>query len=122
MSEPITQETLHEAVVQLTRAVKALEITLANDYPTRREVRLRRKQVTIATVAAIVLSYFGTVSTISYCFLDGVPALDEKQFCNIFPGYRDSFNNNLRFLENYKKLEDYVKQNDSRIEELERNR
>lgn len=114
------------AVNELTKVTKALTTVLEKDYPkrteiardyaTRREVKARRRWVITGTVAALVGSYFGTVGTVSFCFLDGIPMEGEKNFCRVFPGYDETFNNNRRAVDIHeiqqKQIEDLRKRVD----------
>lgn len=118
-TEPVTLQTLHTAVLNLTKAVAALDITLKNDYPTRIDVRKRRWQLAAAMAAAIVASYFCTVGTISYCFLDGIPAENAKSFCQIFPGWDESFNNNRVAQHTFEDLIKKTDENSARLDKLE---
>lgn len=118
-TEPVTLQTLHTAVLNLTRAVAALDITLKRDYPTRVDVRKRRWQLAAAVVVAIVASYFCTVGTISYCFLDGIPEEDAKSFCNIFPGWHESFDNNRQAQQAFMDLIKKTNENSARLDKLE---
>ena len=117
--EPVTKEMLLEAIHNLTSVVGALEHTLTHDHPTRAEVRRRRWQVAGAMVVAIVSSYFFTVGTVSYCFLGGIPDPNTHEFCYIFPGYDESFDNNRRLQERFFEMEEFIEKNRQRITELE---
>ncbi len=117
--EPVTKEMLLEAIHNLTSVVGALEHTLTHDYPTRAEVRRRRWQVAGAMVVAIVSSYFFTVGTVSYCFLGGIPEPGTHNYCDIFPGYDESFDNNRRLQERFFEMEEFIEKNRQRITELE---
>lgn len=117
--EPVTKEMLLEAIHNLTSVVGALEHTLTHDYPTRAEVRRRRWQVAGAMVVAIVSSYFFTVGTVSYCFLDGIPEPGTRQFCQVFPGYEESFDNNRDLQQRFFDMEEFINDNRQRIRDLE---
>lgn len=117
--EPVTKEMLLEAIHNLTSVVGALEHTLTHDYPTRAEVRRRRWQVAGGMVIAIVASYFFTVGTVSYCFLGGIPEPGTHLYCDIFPGYDESFDNNRRLQERFFEMEEFIEKNRQRITELE---
>lgn len=117
--EPVTKEMLLEAIHNLTSVVGALEHTLTHDYPTRAEVRRRRWQVAEAMVVAIVSSYFFTVGTVSYCFLGGIPEPGTHNYCDIFPGYDESFDNNRDLQERFFDMEEFIEKNRQRITELE---
>lgn len=117
--EPVTLQTLHTAVLNLTRAVAALDITLKNDYPTRADVRKRRWQISGAVVVAIIASYFCTVGTISYCFLDGIPEENTKGYCQVFPGWEESFDNNRQAQYTFEELIRKTQENSDRLDQLE---
>jgi len=117
--EPVTKEMLLEAIHNLTSVVGALEHTLTHDYPTRAEIRRRRWQVAGAMVVAIIASYFFTVGTVSYCFLDGIPEPGTHLYCDIFQGYDESFDNNRRLQERFFEMEEFIEKNRQRITELE---
>jgi hypothetical protein len=126
-----TSDALLDAVRELTRVVKALQVTMKEypnrneiklNYATRRETRKRRWQISFAMVAAIVASYFFTVGSVSYCFLGGIPDPGTHDFCQIFPGYTESFDNNRRSVKIFTDLQTQVKQNQADIDELKHNK
>ena len=104
----VPEETLTETVKQLTRAIEALNDVIKSDYPTRNEIKRRRRNLVVVMVAAIVGSYFITVSTVSFCFLDGVPGPTDKLYCRVFPGYYDTFDNNRSAVKSYIELQERV--------------
>ena len=90
----IPEETLRDTVRQLNKAVEALTEVIKSDYPTRAEIRTRRRNLVVGMVAAILVSHFAAISTVSYCFLDGIPKAGDKLYCRIIPGYEATFDNN----------------------------
>lgn len=116
---PEHETALITAVNQLTNVVEALQATLQNDYPTRAEVRRRRRQLVVVLVAAIVGSYFFTIGTVSYCFLSGIPDPGTHRYCYIFPGYEESFENNRALQERFFEMEEFIKENRARIDNLQ---
>lgn len=113
------EESLIETIEKLRSSVEALNSTMKSDYPTRREIKDRRRNVALGTFAAIVASYFITVTTVNYCFLDGIPGPDEKNYCDIFPGYDDSFDNNREAVNARKELFNRVGELTERVLQLE---
>jgi hypothetical protein len=113
------ESALIETINRLRLSVDALHKTLESDYPTRVEISARRRNVVMGTLAAIVLSYFLTISTVSYCFLDGIPARGEKQFCHIFPGYEQSFDNNRSSIDARAKLQERINQLEEKVKSLQ---
>lgn len=107
------------AVKNLTNVVEALQTTIESDYPTRAEVRRRRRGLILTLISAVVGSYFFTIGTVSYCFLSGIPEEGTHQFCSIFPGYQESFDNNRDFRDRFLELERFIQENGERIEQLE---
>ena len=116
----VTKGDLLGAVRDLTRVVTALEMTLARDYPTKLEIKKRRGQIVFAIVTAIIASYFLTVGTVSYCFLQGIPGEDEQRACTIFPGWEKSFDNNRKAQDTFNQLLNTTSVNNARIVTLER--
>ncbi len=116
---PMTNKELRAAITDLTKAVGALDITLKRDYPTREEIKKRRVQIVLAMVAAIIASYFLTVGTVSYCFLSGIPEDGASGFCNVFPGYEESFDNNRELRDQFIQMQQFIQENREKIEQLE---
>lgn len=91
-------EALLSAVQNLTKVVDALRKTIEDDYPKRRELeqkyttktvaKRRLRQTAFVLVAAIIASYFLSISTASYCFLQSNPK--DRFYCHIMPGYSAS--------------------------------
>jgi hypothetical protein len=113
---------LLQAVNKLSDVVRLLDATMKRDYPKRvelqnylskREGRKRIQYFAAAAVVATVLSFFVTVSSVNYCFLNGVPEPGERDICQVFPGWEESFDNNRRFT-------DLINNNQQRLDELER--
>lgn len=117
--KPITLKTLHSAVTKLTEVVAALDETLKRDYPTRRDIAKRRWQFAGAVLLAITASYFCTIGTISYCFLDGIPNEGDKPFCQMLPGWEKSFDNNRHAQQTFEELIKKTAENDARLDKLE---
>lgn len=124
-SEP---DALLRAVKELTRVVEALQETmkdypnrkeLERDYATRKEIRSRRTAIVLSILVAIVASYFFTVATVSYCFLSGIPKPGTHQYCKIFPGYEDSFNNNRANIQIFVNMQSQIKRNQIEINRLQ---
>ena len=129
--QPPTEETvLLKAVTDLTKVVDALNTTLKEDYPKRQEIernfiskdhsRKRVRQIAVGMVVAIVASYFATVGTVNYCFLNGVPEPGTRDICNVFPGYEASFDNNREFIASYTQLQNQISQNQKDIARLKK--
>jgi hypothetical protein len=113
---------LLQAVNKLSDVVRLLDATMKRDYPKRvelqnylskREGRKRIQYFAAAAVVATLLSFFVTVSSVNYCFLNGVPEPGERDICQVFPGWEESFDNNRRFT-------DLINNNQQRLDELER--
>ncbi len=116
----VTRGDLLGAVQELTRVVTALEMTLKRDYPTKIEIKKRRGQIVVAIVVAIIASYFLTVGSVSYCFLQGIPETGEQQLCQVFPGWQESFDNNRAARDTFNQLLNVTSTNNQRIVVLER--
>lgn len=124
------ESVLLAAVNKLTLVVDALNKTLKEDYPKRREIerdfiskdhsRKRLKQIAAGMVVAVLVSYFLTVTSINYCFLNGIPAPGERDFCRVFPGYEESFDNNREALASYVKLQQQIAKNQTDIANLKK--
>lgn len=128
MSDPVQQlpqegevndENLLVAVKQLTRAVRSLDSTLKADYPDRTEVKRDRKVFIYAVLVALAASFFANVSTVNYCFLQGLPDEGERSFCQVFPGWDDSFDNNRRATETFLNMQKQIAENQREITELQ---
>lgn len=131
------ESTLTAAVKALTRAVQDLQDLIQNEYPKRNEIERdfvskyhinrKRKQLIFATVAGIILSYFFTMGTVSYCFLQGQGTVNEAhQACYLLPGYGEVVKYSKARLEGYENLierslknEQQIINQDNRIEKLE---
>lgn len=121
---------LVRAVHELTRVVEALRDTVMNDYPRRAEIeekyatkygiKRRRAQILTGTLLAIVLSYFASVQTVSYCFLTGNPEKDPKTFCRIIPGYSERRAANRVVLKVFEDITNTTRANKARIDVLEK--
>ena len=117
------QSDLLEAVKKLSRVVHQLDDTMKRDYPkrlelqqdylTKQEGRKRVKMFALAAVVSTLASFFITVSSVNYCFLNGVPEPGERDVCKVFPGWEQSFDNNRRFT-------DLITRNQERLTDLER--
>lgn len=124
-------EQLLAAVLELTRVVKALENTLKNEYPKRREIeanyvnrtetRKRRNQFVIFVVIAIVASYFFTITTISGCFLsEGARTGHAPSACSILPGYDRALKRNDKIVKQFEHLIHKTNRNSHRLDKIER--
>jgi hypothetical protein len=122
---------LAAAVRELTSVVQGLQSMIQEDYPKRSEIERdfvskyginkRRKQYAILVVIAIVGSYFWTMGTVSYCFLQGQGSVTaSKSYCYLLPGYGDVVGYSKTRLETYQNLIKTTEVNRARIEELER--
>lgn len=117
---------LLQAVRELTAVTKALNKTLSEDYPKRREIErnyLSKQQSSrnirffVAFVfASIFISQFVTIATVSTCFL-GDP--EHPRICQLMPGYKDSIQQNKDILKHFQELMQITKQNDRRLDEIE---
>jgi hypothetical protein len=123
-------EQLLEAVHELTRVVKQLQITLERDYPKRAEIerrfvtesqsRTRRNTAVFFVLITIFISYFVTVSTISYCFLGGAAEGRPPRACGLLPGYNSAQEKNAVILRQFQGLLEHMQDNRKRINKLER--
>ena len=114
----ITNENLLAAVKQLTAAVRMLNATMKEDYPKRAEVKRNRRTFIWAVMVGLLLSYFANVSTVNYCFLQGIPDAGTHQFCRVFPGWDDSFNNNRDSMQTVVDMQKIMEQNQKEIAQL----
>ena len=116
---PVTNIALLAAVKQLIRVVEALDRTLKNDYPKRVEVRRARRNFAGAVILALLLSYFATINTVSYCFLSG-KANSDQSFCHIFPGYTESQDRNKDILNLFNEIVDTTHKNRTKIDDMQK--
>lgn len=117
------------AVQQLSRVVKALDETVQKEYPKRFEVerdfitkidaKKRWGYAAIIAVTATIASFFVTVSSVNYCFLNGVPEKGERDVCKVFPGWEESFDNNRVFMQDYMRLQEEIAENRRRLDKIE---
>lgn len=116
----VSNAVLLAAVRQLTKVVQGLDHTLKEDYPKRSELNRSRRYFVFSVVITLILSYFATVSTVSYCFLQGIPDKGEKKFCRIFPGYEDSFDNNREAQRIFLNMQIQVKDLQAQVDQLKK--
>lgn len=116
----VSNAVLLTAVKQLVRAVEGLDRTLKADYPKREEFRRSRRYAIYAVIVALILSFFANVTTVNYCFLQGVPDQNSHRFCHVFPGYDESFDNNRKAIKEYRATLDLIRENQNQIKELQR--
>lgn len=119
---------LLRAVQDLTAVVSSLNKILEEDYPKREEIernyatkqhiRNRRIAFAGATISAIVISYFLTVSTVVYCFHDGAPGQRYKSTCSVFPGYDASQQGNDNIIAEFRNLQGQVDESTDLLMEI----
>lgn len=122
---PETRE-LISAVNRLNETSQELNRTLKEDYPKRREIehrfitkeasRIRVKILVAAILAASVLSFFTTVTTVSTCFL-GDP--DHPYPCNWMPGYEEAQQQNREILREFRNLQETTRRNEERLDNIQ---
>ena len=128
---PIEEADLAGAVKELTEVVRGLQQMIREDYPKRSEIeetfvtkygiRKRRRQYAVLVIIAIIGSYFWTMGTVSYCFLQGQGTVTEsKSYCYILPGYGDVVGYSKERLDGYKKLVGTVQKNQAEIARLKK--
>jgi hypothetical protein len=123
------QSDLLGAVQHLSRVVKALDDRLARDYPkwadverdflTKVQGKKRVQLFALAAVVSTILSFFVTVSSVNYCFLNGVPEPGDRDICQVFPGWEESFESNRRFVDEFTKLQAQIEDSQVRLQKLE---
>lgn len=123
-----TEQGLLEAVQNLTSVVRALEATIREEYPKRKEVERRfatkrenRDRYTtfiLLLIIGMTSSFLVTTSTLSYCFLGGGD--HGKEICKIMPGYQASADSSDQIVEEFRRLQRVTEQNTKKIARLEK--
>lgn len=124
------EKDLTDAVREMRDATLALRTLIQKEYPTRRELESRYVQKTeqkrriylaLATMlAAVVGSFFGTVATVSGCFLGSSPGDKPSAACSLMPGYDETREQNEAIIKEFQRLQKITRENQSRIDRLER--
>jgi hypothetical protein len=122
------EQALIGAIREMREATQALRTLIEKDYPTRRELESRfvqksnqRARIWIAVImllTATVGSFFGTMTTVSTCFL-GDPGKKHLTVCEIMPGYKEAEERNKVLLKEFVDLQKRTLSNQRRIEKLE---
>lgn len=122
------EQTLGELIQESHRATIALTELIEREYPTRKEAERKfatkeesRKRLTTGlTILALLipLSFFGTFTTLSICFLK-VGQDAGPEVCNIIPGYRESQERNKIIFKQFNDLREGQVDNRRRIKRLE---
>lgn len=119
------------AVTSLTDVISELQKMIRDDYPKRNEierdfvtkygVKKRRIQFAVAIIVAIVASYFFTMGTISYCFLEspGTGGLHSKPLCELLPGYASVMDSSKDRLDVYQGVVERSLDNKIRLDKIE---
>jgi hypothetical protein len=118
-------ELLLDAVRDLTRVAAALQKTLSEDYPKRKEledgyvsrdgIRRSRRQFAAAVAVAILFSCIVTLGSVSYCFLQG----KTYTACSVIPGYSTTVTRSRKLSEQRDKATRENKQQAATIHQLE---
>ena len=135
-------DALIQATRELVAEVRTLKDRVERDYANRSEIEAkyaskytvskRRTQAIIILFLAIVASYFITVGTTSYCFLDQAAAT--HGYCQILPGFDETQARNAELVHEFRELQKrslgnkaFIKHNrrvlanhEKRLEQIER--
>lgn len=116
------------AARELQRATIAVRTLLEKDYPNRRELEaqfIRKSEIknrfalwVVALLISALVSFVGTVTTVSTCFL-GESAFDHPQFCEIMPGYQDTLDGQQKLIDQLRELQRRSVSNERRLSDLE---
>lgn len=115
---------IREAVKQMAIATQAMRTLIDKEYPTRREMEARfvekvesRRTLVIAVVVGLIsaiLSFFGTISTVSTCFLGG--DTEHPAVCSFMPGYDESQRQSEEFFKEFERMRQQIEKNRRGIE------
>jgi hypothetical protein len=121
------ETTLEKAAQELHNAVVALTELVNREYPSRREVErrfaskaymVRNWKIFLSImVGSTLLSFVGTVSVISTCFLG---SLDRPEACKMLPGYSETFKISERRVGLIQENAETTLDHEKRIAQLER--
>ena len=115
------------AARELQRATIAVRTLLEKDYPNRRELEaqfIRKSEIknrfalwVVALLISAVVSFFGTVTTVSTCFLGADTG--HPGWCEAIPGYRETLENQQQWIEEMQELQRRSQSNEKRLDRLE---
>lgn len=122
------EQTMQEAARELHSAVIALKELIEREYPSRREVERRFTSkakstsrwylVLVLILVSALLSFVGTVTTVSTCFLR--PVGDTPSACGWLPGYDETQDRNQRIIDRFEQLRQITERNDRRLTRIEK--
>lgn len=119
-------KTMQEAARELHLAVVALQELIQRECPSRWEVERRFQSKAGSTqrwhlalvliLVSALLSFIGTVTTVSTCFLR--PVEDIPGVCGWLPGYDETQKRNQRIIERFDQLREITERNERRLDRL----